>query len=457
MTGGFHHGSSQLDVLAFAEHVSRVVEQLESGQEIGLEALESLLSQMKERANAVVELASECPHLPAQFGRARQKLRAHIRDRRPDDVNKPAAARFAFQGLIDLAKSEANLREQQDRLESEAWELLMSGQTTAAAQRLGQALDFLDRRRTFISDEKQQIFFAKEGKYLVARFLNEYLRRRDWEQAFELVERTKSRALLSQLGLAHIRKPTDVGSPLTDREEGLLKEIRETADAARRNATTGDGVRGFELWDRAATLQLELDTVWAALAERPAWEEYVSLRRGAAPDLQQIRGSLSWKKAKAGTAFLSYFVDEKTTWLFVLGSEASQAVAVDTGVPQDHLRACAQRLLIDCNGLAPGYTENEEPSLKKLVEDALKLPPAIRRTSRNLPAPDERALLGSKYAFTYLDDLSPRLCHPRYILCLKIPRCCAYRLMGRCMRCHCMLCAGTTVLYSRALRSMLCA
>lgn len=413
MTGELHDSTSELDIIAFAHHVSRVVEQLESGQDIDIGALELLLTQMDQMVSAVVDLALEHPQIPAQFGRARQRLRAHIRNRRPNDVNEPAKARFAFQGLIDLAKSEDDLRRQQDCLETEAWALLMRGDTTAAAQRLGQALDFLDRRRSFVSDEKQQIFFAKEGRYLVARFLNEYLRRQDWARAFELVERTKSRALLSQLGIADIRKPTDVGSALSDTEGDLLRQARETADGARRNANTSDGVRGFELWDQAATLQLALDKVWTSLARHSTWAEYVSLRRGTAPDLQQIRKCLRWKKVEPRTALLSYFVDEKTTWLFVLGCDAPDPVAVDTGVPPDHLRACAQRLLIDCNGLASGYPENEEPHLKKLIEEALKLPPAIRsRSSRQLPEPDPRTLLGPKYDFTYLDDLSPRLLPP---------------------------------------------
>jgi hypothetical protein len=277
----------------FIEDVTRVVEQLESGKEITDEVLQTLLAQMKEMVDAVLELSSEYPQLPVQFASARQKLRAHLRNRRGESAqNRPNAAKFQFQGLIDLVKSDDKLREQQDRLEAEAWEMLRSGEMTSSAQQLEQTLDLLDHRRAIVGDEQQQVFFAKEGKYLIARFLNKYLQQQEWATALELVERSKSRALLSQLGLAPIRKPLAAPSALTQKEEDLLVQARQIATAARTNAPMGDGVRGFELWGRATTLRLELDKVWAALAEDSAWVEYVSLRRGTAPDLQQMRDCL---------------------------------------------------------------------------------------------------------------------------------------------------------------------
>src|SRR6266699_2221235 len=97
------------------------------------------------------------------------------------------------------------------------------------------------------------------------------------------------------------------------------------------------------------------------------------------------------------TALLSYFVDERTTWLFVLHPDIPEPLAEDTGVPPDHLLACAQRLLIDCQG----YPGEREPEQKKLVEQALKLPPAIRAPSRpQAKGPDPRRLLGPNYALT---------------------------------------------------------
>jgi|GEM_PF-3438794 len=285
--------TNKAKVMTFVQDVSRLVEELKSGRTISDQDLEALFAQMKAMVDVVIELASEDPQLPVQFTQMRQWLRGYMRNRRGGDVvNEHATPNFRFQGLIDLVKSENNFRTQQDRLETESWALLMDNKIEAASDRIGHALDLLDRRRAFVTDEQQQLFFDKEGKYLISRFLNEYLRRRQWALALELVERTKARALLSQLGLTRIRKPMTGPSVLMEKEECLLIQARQIASAARSNAPTRDGVRGFELWDQAVTLHLELEDVWTELVRDSAWVEYVSLRRGTAPNLQQMRDNL---------------------------------------------------------------------------------------------------------------------------------------------------------------------
>jgi len=109
------------------------------------------------------------------------------------------------------------------------------------------------------------------------------------------------------------------------------------------------------------------------------------------------------------TALLTYFVDEKTTWLFVLRSDSQEPLAADTGVSPEHLRTCVQRLLIDCHG----YPGKQEPEQKSRIQQAMKLPPAIGPAGRPQKlAPERRALLGPKYALTYLDELSDKLLPP---------------------------------------------
>jgi CHAT domain-containing protein len=112
----------------------------------------------------------------------------------------------------------------------------------------------------------------------------------------------------------------------------------------------------------------------------------------------------------ARAALLSYFVGEQTSWVFALSPDRPEPLAEDTGVPADHLRVCAQRLLIDCNGLDPHRRDGVGP--KALEERALQLPPAARRRSRQWPShagPDPRRLLEPGYALTYLDELSEKL------------------------------------------------
>jgi len=380
----------------------RVVRQLESGDRVDPKVIDQLLAEMKKLANLVLEVATDDPEIPARFAIARKTLREHSTTR----TQQPAG--FRFQGLVDLVNSEDSLRRQQARLASEAWTSLTAADTQGAATKLGEALDFLDRRRSLIGDERQQIFFAKEGEDLIARFLHEHLRRQNWGAALELVEKAKSRALLNQLGHAAIRKPAAGPAALTQKEEALLSAARETARAARANAMTQDGVRGFELWDRAARLQIELGEVWSALENDSAWAEYVSLRRGAAPDLRGMRECLHGVKTRA--ALLSYYVDDSTTWLFVLGPDATEPVGLDTGLPADHLRACAHRLLIDCNGVPAALADIHSTEETATIEAALKLPPATRRLSRPSGlGPNRHKLLEPGYALTYLDELSVRL------------------------------------------------
>jgi hypothetical protein len=390
--------SPVLSALAQAERAAR---RLEAGERVDPDIIDRLLDEMKDLANAVLAIARDEPDIPARFARARKTLREHSTTRA-----QPAA--FRFQGLVDLVTSEDRLRREQARLASEARASLTAADAQGAATKSGEALNLLDRRRGLVGDERQQIFFAKEGKELIAGFLDEHLRRRDWGAALELVERAKSRALLNQLGHSAIRKPAAPPSALTQKEEALLSAARETASAARANAMTQDGVRGFELWDRATRLQIELEEVWSALENDSAWAEYVSLRRGAALDLRGMRECLRDMKTRA--ALLSYYVNDSTTWLFVLGPDAPKPVGLDTGLPADHLRACAHRLLIDCNGVPAAFADIHSTEETATVEAALKLPPAARRLSRPFGrGPHRHKLLEPGYALTYLDELSVRL------------------------------------------------
>jgi hypothetical protein len=80
-------------------------------------------------------------------------------------------------------------------------------------------------------------------------------------------------------------------------------------------------------------------------------------------------------------ALLSDFVGEETSWVFALHPHRLELFAEDTGVPVDHLRACALRLLIDCNGLDPARPDRTREE-EGLEERALQLPPAARQRSR---------------------------------------------------------------------------
>jgi CHAT domain-containing protein len=315
--------------------------------------------------------------------------------------------------LTRLARHLAELGEQQDRLEKQAQVCLDQGDRHAAVRRLGEALDLFDRRRTLVGDEQQQIFFNKEGIHLWRRLVQTNLELGDRSGALEAIERMKARSLLSIIGLAPLRRPLGY-SELARREEALLAEARQIVPTVWSSAAQESGERGFELWGRAAELRRELESIWTEMAGEPAWGGYVAARRGDAPGVEGIRACLRAPASRrpsetvARAAYLSYFVDEGTTWAFLLHPDRQEPIAEDTGVAGDHLLACAQRLVLDCNGIDPEWHGPEQEALDR----ALSLPPAVRRASRQWPrdnGPNPRSLGGPGYRLTYLNELSDKL------------------------------------------------
>ena len=59
--GHFNESESKLQTVKFVGDLYRVVEQLESGQQVSDQVLQPLLDQMEEKADGVLQLASEHP------------------------------------------------------------------------------------------------------------------------------------------------------------------------------------------------------------------------------------------------------------------------------------------------------------------------------------------------------------------------------------------------------------
>src|SRR5262245_27695463 len=118
--GPLNESESKLRTVMFVQELDRVVEQLESGRCVSEAVLQPMLAKMKEKADHVLELALEYSELPAQFARARKRLRAHLRNSgREENNNQAEATKFEFQGLTSLLEIEGVLREQQDQLETQ--------------------------------------------------------------------------------------------------------------------------------------------------------------------------------------------------------------------------------------------------------------------------------------------------------------------------------------------------
>ena len=70
----FKESEHKLQTVTFVSDLYRVVERLQSGEQVSDQILQSLLSQMEDKADSVLDLAIEHPQLPAQFNKVRQRL-----------------------------------------------------------------------------------------------------------------------------------------------------------------------------------------------------------------------------------------------------------------------------------------------------------------------------------------------------------------------------------------------
>jgi tetratricopeptide (TPR) repeat protein len=205
--------------------------------------------------------------------------------------SEPQELGTAIAQLADLVKALADLGNQQDCLEKQAQALLALGDRRAAIEHLNQAVDLFDRRRAAIGDDQQLIFFAKEGAYLYEKLLQANLELGDRTAALEVVERVKARGLQMVMGLAPLRRSVAF-SAYSRQEEALLAESRQLLAATWSNAVEGRGEHGFIIWGRMAELRRQLEKVWEDMSQDLASDEYLSLRRGIASDLEEMRACL---------------------------------------------------------------------------------------------------------------------------------------------------------------------
>lgn len=116
-------------------------------------------------------------------------------------------------------------------------------------------------------------------------------------------------------------------------------------------------------------------------------------------------------------AIVSYFTTNKKTYIFVITKDLDEPFISEAKfqdgkpVTSNHLRLCAQRLIVDFNGLPQNWKEMESADL---VAECLKLTPEIRQTKLRINLPPfypNTYLQGPLYKFqlTYIEDLSEAL------------------------------------------------
>lgn len=315
-----------------------------------------------------------------------------------------------FRDQLVLAEQRKDIDSQQSILEMLGRISLDLEEWMDARDWYKRALELFELRRGRLAAEAIQVSFNQRGVALYEPLIQIALLQNEKETALEIVEQSKSRALLNLLGTMPLDCPSKQPS-LVVREKDLLAAEREVA-ASWRNTSEQAVTERIEIWQRWLQLRRELEQVWQEMAQEGECADYIALRCGKSPDLAAVRNALvqSGNNAATKVALLTYFVGKETTWLVVIKPHEPEPLAFDLGVEPAHLHRCALRLLIDFNGLKH---ESILWGIGDETKEALALSPDISKKPRlRLEDPagagPHRFLLKPEYYYqmTYLDKLS---------------------------------------------------
>jgi tetratricopeptide (TPR) repeat protein len=257
---------------------------------------------------------------------------------------------------LTLAEQRRDLRVKQATLEMLGRVAIEIEDWSGAERWYWDAIAIFEERREEIAAEALQTTFTTDAAALYDRLLQALTKSGNALRALEIIERAKSRALLSIMGTGELRRPS-ADSELLERESELIDEMREAIGALRARRKS-DAIQRNKLWRTSMRLRSELDTLWEALARDPQCEEYVSLRRGTPPNAADVHALLG-TAANRNTALLDYFVGKDASYVAVCTAHRAEPVVCEVPVPPEHLRLCARRLLIDCNLLKQNWREQE--------------------------------------------------------------------------------------------------
>jgi tetratricopeptide (TPR) repeat protein len=161
--------------------------------------------------------------------------------------------------------------------------------------------------------DRYRVNFIRDKAQPYSRLVDRLVARESYDEAFELVQRAKSRALLEVAGSAALR-PT---SPRTGRFAELLREEEDCLSRLRadryRNSPRAPG-------PSSPTTSSVRDRLDALYAEMTAFDpDYVSLRRGTPSTVAELR---AWLAAQGRPVLLvDYFLSDERLTIFFLRSE----------------------------------------------------------------------------------------------------------------------------------------
>lgn len=188
---------------------------------------------------------------------------------------------------------------------------LAEGDLPLAMELLRKAIEVIEQRRSFISSEAGRIGFVGDKQSVYAQLVNTLLRQERVEEAFDFVERAKSRALVDMLAAkqdftAHGADPEQVRRALAE-----LDDLDRAAQEKEAAATGGHGLR-------LRSLDLAREQLSQTAPELAALVSVGSIPAGEL-------GAL----LPAGEALVEYYYSGQDFHAFVLHGRQVRAVRLD--------------------------------------------------------------------------------------------------------------------------------
>ena len=192
------------------------------------------------------------------------------------------------------------------------------GRIALHERRFPEAVNYYIRAITLVESQRRQIASPEERALLVEQhtqpytgLLKTYLARHDVSAAFATIERARARSLVEMLAERDVDFSADAPKELLQRR----LELEWKRDAAYKQLSKLNPNK-----DEARIEQLRADLTSLAVAQRQlvadiqrASPQYAALQYPQPLDLKGAQAALD-----AGTLLLSYYVDEKETYLFVV-------------------------------------------------------------------------------------------------------------------------------------------
>lgn len=158
---------------------------------------------------------------------------------------------------------------------------------TLAHMYLAEAIDLTERLRGNLVEEAFRASYFRQRLYLHQAMVKVCLRLGRGVDAWQFVERARSRLFLDGLGLTPLMMPAGVGADQHTRENALSTDLR--IRESQLSGITNDTMRN-QIMQEIAALQDELEALWIKIEDIAP--EYVSLRRGKPASWPEMRALL---------------------------------------------------------------------------------------------------------------------------------------------------------------------